>query len=344
MRRLKQVSLTSATAISLVAGLTTATVGLTGPAAWADSTAALPLSQYAHMLVDTAHQHIFFSQGPGSTGIVVTDLSGTPVTTIADEQGATGLALSPDGGTLYAALTDGDALAAIDTTTLTESARIPTGTDSAPVSVATAADKVWYGYTDTDTNTDATEGAGAIGSMDPEAAAPAATPEPSMSHWSVAPLLATGGGVLAAEEPRQSLSHVATYDVSSGTPTAKADTLVHGGTATGLQVTADGARLLLAAPQQPALQAYRTEDLAPADRAVYYTGGVNSAPNSLAADTDGTIAVGSTAGLYLYAGSGLAENQVTFPTGTLARTAWSGERTAGRCTPSRRTRRPAPTP
>lgn len=63
--RLKQVSL--AAAISVVAGLTTATVGLTGPVAWADAdnTAALPLSHYAHMVVDGAHQHLFFSQGAG---------------------------------------------------------------------------------------------------------------------------------------------------------------------------------------------------------------------------------------------------------------------------------------
>ncbi|NEA62856.1 hypothetical protein [Streptomyces sp. SID12488] len=319
-RRPKQVSLSLTTAISVVAGLTTATVGLTGltgSAAWADSTAALPLSQYARMLVDTAHQHIFFSQGAGSTGIVVTDLSGTPVTTIGDEQGATGLALSPDGSTLYAALTDGDALAAIDTTTLTESTRVPTGTGSAPVSVTVAGGKLWYGYTDP-----AADGKGAIGSVDPTAADPVATPQSTMGSWSVAPLLAAGGGVLAAEEPQQSLSHVATYDVSSGTATTKANTFVHGGTATGLQVTADGAQLLLAAAQQPALQAYGTTDLLSAARPGYYTGGVNSAPNSVAADTDGTIAVGSTAGsdagLYLYAGSGLAENQITFPTGTLA--------------------------
>ncbi|MGW7386804.1 hypothetical protein [Streptomyces sp. NPDC054794] len=60
--RLKRVSLTAA--ISLVAGLTTATVGLTGSVALADSTAALPLSHYSHLLVDAAHQHLFFSQGP----------------------------------------------------------------------------------------------------------------------------------------------------------------------------------------------------------------------------------------------------------------------------------------
>lgn len=325
-RRRKQVSLSLTTAISVVAGLTTATVGLTGlagSAAWADSTAALPLSQYAHMLVDTAHQHIFFSQGTGSTAIVVTDLSGTPVTTITDEQGATGLALSPDGGTLYAALTDGDAVAAIDTATLTETTRIATGTDSAPVSVAVAGGKLWYGYEDQ------AAGKGAMGSVDLTAPAPEPTPEPSMASWSKPPLLATGGGVLAAEEPMGNLSHVATFDVSSGTATTKANLGVHGGTATGLEVTGDGTQLLLAAPESPALQAYRTADLASATPSVYYTGGVNSAPNSLAVDTDRTTAVGSTAGLYLYAGTQLAENHVTLPSGTLAPDGveWGGDGT-----------------
>ncbi|MGW3262815.1 YncE family protein [Streptomyces sp. NPDC001056] len=316
---LKQVS--AAAAISVLAGLTTVTVGLTGPAAWADSTAALPLSHYAHMLVDAAHQHIFFSQGAGSTGIVVTDLSGTPVTTIENEPGATGLALSADGTTLYAALADGDALAAIDTATLTESTRYPTGTGSAPASVAVAGGRVWYGYT--------AGGGGAIGSVDPSAADPAATPQPSMSHWSVAPLLATGGGVLAAEEPQQSLSHVATFDVSSGTASAKADTLVHGGTATGFQVTGDGTEVLLAASQQPAVQVYRTADLAFASPSVYFTGG---GPNALALDTDGTLVAGnpsgSAAGVYLYAdGNNLAENHVAFPSGTLVPDGlrWAGD-------------------
>jgi sugar lactone lactonase YvrE len=308
--RLKQVSLTAA--ISVVAGLTTATVGLTGVTAWADSTAALPLSHYAHMLVDAGHQHIFFSQGDGSTGILVTDLSGAPVTTIADEPGATGLALSADGGTLYAALANGDAIAAVDTGTLTESARYPTGSGSAPVSVSVADARVWYGYT--------ADGAGGIGSVDPAAADPVATPQPGMAHWSVAPLLATGADVLVAEEPQGGLSHVATFDVSSGTASVKADTSVYGGTATGLRVTPDGAKVLLAASQSAALQAYRTSDLASASPSVYYTGGVNSGPNSLAVADDGTIAVGSTsgsaAGLYLYAGSNLTENHVTFASGT----------------------------
>ncbi|WP_393098070.1 YncE family protein [Streptomyces sp. LN325] len=185
--RLKQVSL--AAAISVVAGLTTATVGLTGPVAWADAdnTAALPLSHYAHMMVDGAHQHLFFSQGAGTTGIVVTDLSGTPVTTIDGEQGADGLALSADGKTLYAALTDGDAIAAIDTATLTETGRVGTGTASAPVSVAQAGGKVWYSYT-------ADDGEGTVGSLDPSAADPAPTPQPVMPHWPPPPSSARAAG------------------------------------------------------------------------------------------------------------------------------------------------------
>ncbi|MFK0152474.1 hypothetical protein ACIQVK_10395 [Streptomyces sp. NPDC090493] len=313
--RLKQVSLSAA--ISVVAGLTTAAVGLASPAALADSTASLPLAHFAHMVADPAHQHLFFSQGAGSTGILVTDLSGTPVTTITDEQGATGLALSADGSTLYAALADGDAVAAVDTATLTESTRYPTGTGSAPVSVAVAGGKVWYGY-------ETADGKGAIGSVD----ASGTVSTPSLSHWSVPPQLAAGGGVLAAEEPLQSLSHVATFDVSSGTATAKADTDVFGGTATGLQVTGDGATVLLAAVQQPALQVYRTSDLMRANPAPYYTGAVG--PDSLAIDTDGTIASASTAGLYLYAGSNLAENHVTFPDGTTVAPdglAWGGDGT-----------------
>ncbi|KAB1982277.1 YncE family protein [Streptomyces triticiradicis] len=310
--RLKQVSL--AAAISVVAGLTTATVGLTAPAARADgTTAALPLSHYAHMVVDGAHQHLFFSQGSGTTGIVVTDLSGDPVTTIDGEQGADGLALSADGRTLYAALTDGDAIAAIDTATLTETGRVGTGTASAPVSVAVAGGKVWYGYT-------ADDGKGTVGSLDPSAAEPAPTPQPVMPHWSAAPLLSTGGGVLAVQDARSSMAHVATYDVSSGTPALKVDMGVSGAATGPVQVTPDGTRLLV--PQSTAVYVYSTADLSSAKPYVYYTGGAGSSPDSVAVDSDGTIALGSTAGpgagAYLYAADQIAENHFAFPAGTVA--------------------------
>ncbi|MFF2381292.1 hypothetical protein [Streptomyces sp. NPDC058108] len=314
--RFQQVSL--AAAISVVAGLTTATVGLTGPAARADGadTAALPLSHYAHMVVDGAHQHLFFSQGAGTTGIVVTDLSGTPVTTIDGEQGADGLALSADGRTLYAALTDGDAIAAVDTATLTETGRLGTGAASAPVSVAQAGGKVWYSYT-------ADDGKGTVGSLDPSAADPAPAPQPVMPHWPGAPLLSTGGGVLAvsaAQDAHSSMTHIATYDVSSGTPSLKVDMSL-GGAATGpVQVTPDGTKLLV--PQSAAVYVYSTADLGTAKPYVYYTGGVGSSAGSVAVDSDGTIALGATAGpgagAYLYAADQIAENHFAFPAGTVA--------------------------
>ncbi|WP_405966605.1 hypothetical protein OG613_05345 [Streptomyces sp. NBC_00015] len=328
--RLRQVSLVAT--LSLAAGLTTATVGPAGSAVYADDTAALPLSGYAHLVVDPAHQHVFVSQGAGSAGIVVTDLSGTPITTVAGEQGATGLALSPDGGTLYAALADGGAIAAIDTATLTETARWSTGAGSSPVSVAVAGGRVWYGYT--------AGGKGGIGSVDPSAPAPAAIPQPALSQWTTAPLLATGGDVLAAEEPQGNLSHVATFGVASGTASVRADTLVHGGTASGLAVTGDGIRVLLAAPQQLALRAYRSTDLAAADPAGYFTGGSGSAPGSVAVDTDARspspAPPGSTS-----TPARTPSPRTTSPCrpARSPRTAWSGGPTARPSTPSPRTPR-----
>lgn len=244
--RLKQVSL--AAAISVVAGLTTASVGLTGPVARADGGGALPLSHYAHMVVDGAHQHLFFSQGAGTAGIVVTDLAGAPVATVDGERGADGLALSADGRTLYAALTDSDAIAVIDTATLTETGRVDTGTDSAPVSLAVAGGKIWYSYTDAD-------GKGTVGSVDP--AGLAATPQPGMPHWPTAvtwtaPVAADGtitvkdtpsiGGAntytvdYAGDGGHQAVTASATVQVARATTSlsvaADASTYAYGATAT----------------------------------------------------------------------------------------------------------------
>src|ERR1700722_14620083 len=68
----------------------------------------LPISSYYQMVVDAAHGHIFISQGSSSQdGILVTDLSGQVITTITGQSGVVGITLSPDGSTLYAALSTG---------------------------------------------------------------------------------------------------------------------------------------------------------------------------------------------------------------------------------------------
>ncbi len=111
------------------------------------------------MLVDPAHQHLFISSGSGSTSILVTDYSGQTVATIPNEPGATGLALSPDGGTVYAALACGDAISAVSTGTLAETARYATGTGTDPAYVADSSGKIWFGY--------GAAAQGGIGSIDP---------------------------------------------------------------------------------------------------------------------------------------------------------------------------------
>lgn len=70
------------------------------------------------IVVDEAHGHVFVSGGEGTTGVVVVDRNGQIVETIPDLAGAEGMLLSEDGTTLYVALVDGKAVAAIDTETL----------------------------------------------------------------------------------------------------------------------------------------------------------------------------------------------------------------------------------
>jgi len=73
-------------------------------------------------------------------------MDGALVATIADEVGATGLAVSADGNTLYVALTQADAVSVVDLATLTERRRIPTGKASCPTWLATAAGRLWVSY------------------------------------------------------------------------------------------------------------------------------------------------------------------------------------------------------
>ena len=116
-------------AILSVAGLAAATLAVvpfsTAHADTGASGVALPLSSYYQMAVDSVHDHLFFSQGStGQNGILVTDFSGKTVTTITGQTGVMGITLSPDGSTLYAALSGAHAVTAISTATLQQTARL----------------------------------------------------------------------------------------------------------------------------------------------------------------------------------------------------------------------------
>lgn len=116
--------------VALALGCVTA---VATPAAAADSTYYLSTGNVPEIVVDEAHGHVYIAGGRAGT-VLVRDLEGNEVTTITGQRDASGLALSPDGSVLYVANAHADAISAIDTTTLTEVARYPTGTDTCPAS------------------------------------------------------------------------------------------------------------------------------------------------------------------------------------------------------------------
>ena len=271
-----------------------ATAGITAPAGWqatpaeaATTSVQLPISTYSHMLIDPAHKHIFFTGGSASATILVTDYSGNTVATIPNEPGATGLALSGDGSTVYAALANGDAVSAISTSTLTETARYATGAGTQPTYVAYTSGKIWFGY--------GGAAQGGIGSIDPSTGTVTlnATNDP-INTWYAAPILAASpDGELAAGEPDQSPDEFATYDVSSGTATVLAVDRFDqsAGYLQSMQITPDGKDLVTASADTPYQQVYKVSDLS-ADGEYPTT----AFPNSVSISGDGSVAAGTGAG------------------------------------------------
>ena len=172
----------------------------------------LPISSYYQMVVDGAHGHIFISQGSSQDGILVTDLSGQVITTITGQSGVVGIALSPDGSTLYAALSTADAVTAISTGTLTQTASYPLPAGDSPFNVAVQSGKIWVSY-----NT-GTLFAAAVGYFDPSASSPALQTPAVMGGWYTAPQLAadpTDTGVLVAIGSGMSVAGLASYDTAA---------------------------------------------------------------------------------------------------------------------------------
>jgi YVTN family beta-propeller protein len=200
-----------------MAGLTV----LPANGARADTAATLPISAYYQMVVDSTNDHLFFSQG-SSTGnsILVTDFAGNTVATISGQNGVMGIAISPDGSTLYAALSGANAVSAISTSTLTETARYELPAGDAPYSVAVQSGKLWVSY-------DAgTTGAASIGDFDLSAATPSLEAQSAMGGWYSAPTIAADpsgtDNVLVALQDGLSPSAAASYDTSQDPVTVRA--------------------------------------------------------------------------------------------------------------------------
>jgi Bacterial Ig-like domain (group 3) len=257
----------------------------------------LPITQYSHMLVDPAHHHLFITSGSGSSSILVTDYSGQTVATIPNEPGATGLALSSDGSTVYAALADSDAISAISTSTASETARYATGTGTEPTYVAYSSGKIWFGYS--------AAAQGGIGSIDPSTSPATVTLNAASGFWYAAPMVAaTAGGELVAGEPGQSPVQLASYDVSSGTATVLApeEYLYEAANLRSMQITPDGKDVVLASGAPYYQEIYRVSDLS-AD-GTYPT---TNYPTSVSIAGDGTVAAGTCCG---YQANGEGTNEI----------------------------------
>jgi hypothetical protein len=293
-------------AFAAVAGVAIS-AGVPASAAQAATTAVtLPIAKYSQILVDPAHQHLFFTSGSGSTSILVTDYSGQTVATIPNEPGATGLALSPDGSTVYAALSAGDAISAVSTGTLAETARYATGTGTDPTYVADSSGKIWFGY--------GAAAQGGIGSIDPSTSPATVTLNAAAGSWYAAPMLAaTAGGELVASEPFQSPNQLATYDVSAGTATVLAPQQFfdEAGNFKSMAITPDGKDVVTASGSPYQQEIFRISDLS-AD-GTYPT---TNYPNSVSIAADGTVAAGTTIGsneVFMFAPGGSTPlNTITF--------------------------------
>lgn len=247
---------------ALVAGIAAiATTAVTASTAHASTgPAALPLPGYGAMAVDNTHHQVFISGGSTGNGIVVTDFSGHVTKTINNEPGAYGLALNSDDTKLYVALSQGDGIAVIDTTTLEQTgSRLSTGMETCPTYLARTGAIIWYGYgCENDFQ-------GKIGKLDTSAATPKAEPDQQGNViFDRAPLVAAAtrdAGPLIAGQLSLSLSNLQVYDVNNGTLNLGNAGEVVGSDLNDISVTSDGATMFTASGSRDHVEAFTTSTL-----------------------------------------------------------------------------------
>ncbi len=255
--------------------------GAASPAA-ADSSRILPATSLGDIVADGVHQRVFISD-PQSGKILATDYSGKVVRTLGSLPGVNGLELSADSSTLYAGVAASGHIVAIDTATLTESARYDIGPGTRPTHPALAGGKLWFGY--------GPAGDGNIGSLDLSGEEPVVTLDQDPDQtWAGPPILASSPGApgtLAAGIEVQSPVELAVYDVASGTATRTAHIRGDGGNMRDLALSPDGTQVVVASAAPYYHQVYRTSDLR-AEKG--YTS--DAYPNAVDIAPNGTVAAG----------------------------------------------------
>jgi hypothetical protein len=300
------------------------------------STVTVPDLTGFHQVVASS-QYLFYSEGVGSynllsstptTGLIVTDLAGHYVTTLDSGDGVEGIALSPDGKTLYTALSGKNAVAAITLSTIasgtTAQVLYPLAGTDVPYDVVVQSGKVWVSYNPTPGGA----GSSTIGDINLAAATPATAFEPNtaaaaLGTWYDSPTLVadpSNSGVIVAAQESISDSPAAAFNTNTDPATITAQGSIMGfsgcGFQTGLTVEAGGKKFIAGC----------------GDGAVFSTSGGTDAfnkplsafpisPSGLATDAAGAIALGSgdnttpSGILDIYLASGARANQLTVGSG-----------------------------
>ncbi|WP_329543377.1 hypothetical protein OG548_45715 [Streptomyces sp. NBC_01356] len=263
------------------AALATVTASVTllaspSPAQALDSVV-LPVASHWQTLADSRH---VYASAPGQDAVVATDHDGHVIKTVEGLDGARGMTLTADESHLYVALPEADAVAEIDTTTLTETRRFPTGTDTEPENLALAGGRLWFSY-------QATVFDGGIGSITVAETEPSVELDDSPA-WYGKPRLASAPAapdrLVAAESAGGAGMRV--YDVASGTANEIAYTDAVGDVED-LAVTPDGRSAITANGGTYYHQRWALPDLA--EEAPYDTGAY---PNAVSIAPNGTVAAG----------------------------------------------------
>ncbi|MET7336029.1 hypothetical protein [Nonomuraea sp. NPDC005650] len=142
----------------------------------------------------------------GDNQIVVADPRGTLTGAITSLSGASGLAMTPDGSRLYAALSGAKQVAEIDTATLTVIRRVDLAEYSCPSNLSLLGNRLWVGYGC------ANQRNGGVLGLDLSAT----TPEPVriVSNMYDTPLVAAAGSTLVIGETGHNACNLMVYDVS----------------------------------------------------------------------------------------------------------------------------------
>ncbi len=248
----------------------------------------VPNYRFGDVLVDEARSRIYITGGTGTSDLVITDLDGGNVRTLAGvAPGAAGMALSPDGTKLYIAASDQDWLRIVDTETFALSGQFAGKTDgtmSCPRDVAFAAGQLWVswgcdnapaGIGRVDLQTGAFQ-LNAIGSID--------------ERISTAPLLATTPSqpnMVIAGETGTNPALVVRFEATSTLLNQQAIRHTDGGSVRQLAITPDGSQVIIPSGAPYYHPAWRTSDLVEVHQ--YPTAAY---PNSVAIRDDGLVIAG----------------------------------------------------